>query len=104
MQKYTKNPLDNLRKSWKIHPKSVKIDQNGAKRAQNTSKIHQQSILGSFWAVFGAKSRPGRLQAAHPGWQCDQKSTFWPKIAPQGLILEAILDPFSIKNASKNRS
>ena len=53
-------------KIMKIHPKSVKIDQNGAKRVQNASKIHQRSILGSFWGVFGAKSRPGRLQEAPP--------------------------------------
>ena len=53
-----------LEKNAKVVKNSAEIMKNPSKNGLKSMKNSQESILGSFWGVVGAKSRAGRLFVA----------------------------------------
>ena len=71
VNKYSKHRLKKHQQSRKKHPKSVKIESWWSQMEPKSIKMEpkwslnpQKSLHGSFWDVFGAQSRPGRLPNA----------------------------------------
>ena len=71
--------------------------ENLSQMSPNSLKNLLNSILGSFWDVFGARGQVGST-ALPVNWGTRLLAPFWAKMVPKGAILGTPLNPKWLQN------